>query len=391
MNLTLYYATNREHIGSERAKPEGYGERPSKDGIQNLRFGTVSITMENDKVNEYLNDVADGAKGNGTALADYIKTCKQTIDAKPEVLNEDNTATFGSHDIFPQLKQAMSANKDVLIYVHGYNVEWKEAVAAAASLQIMLNRKEVRENLQEVIVFLFSWPSDGKMLLYLPYFSDRHDAAGSGIALGRGILKLRDFLEQIRKEAIGNVRNQKEFYEKFIRDTKSPDGLLCGRNIHLLCHSMGNFVLQNTLPFLAQHTVGNVFEKLFDHVFLCSADVDDNVLEKSEAMGSLHELGKWVNVYTNSSDKALHISSTTKNSAERLGLNGPARMAVLHRKIHHINCSDIVEEGITEHSYYLNGLVNNDIRRSINGVPQSARNEYRDPDNIKPNVWWLKK
>lgn len=199
MNLTLYFATNREHIGSDRANPDGYGERPSKDGIQNLRFGTVSIAMEDDKINEHLNVPADGANGNGTALADYIKTCKQSIKAKPDVLNEDNTATFGSQDIFPQLKQSMSANNDVLIYVHGYNVEWKEAVAAAASLQIMLNRNDIRKNHQEVIVFLFSWPSDGKMLLYLPYFSDRHDAAGSGIALGRGILKLRDYLVQIRK------------------------------------------------------------------------------------------------------------------------------------------------------------------------------------------------
>lgn len=388
MNISLYFATNREHIGVNRANPDGYGERPSSDGIQNLRFGKVIITLDDVIVQNHLHNNADGAAGNGTDLADYIKNCTQSIEAKPDILNPDNTVSFGSPDIFEHLKNAMSNNHDVLIYVHGYNVNWKEAVAAAASLQIMLNRPEIRGNKQEVIVFLFSWPSDGKMLLYLPYFSDRQDAEGSGIALGRGILKLRDFLIQIRKEALGSVKNQKEFYEAFVQKTTSPDGLLCGRNIHLLCHSMGVYVLQNALPFLAQHTAGNTFEKLFEHIFLCSADVDDNVLEQDKSMGTLHELTKWVSVYTNSSDKALHISSTTKNLSERLGLNGPSRMALLHRKIHHINCSDIVQEGFTEHSYYLNGLINNDIRKSINGDPHSKR-EHRDPDKIKPNVWWL--
>jgi len=47
---------------------------------------------------------------------------------------------------------------------------------------------------------LFTWPSDGQALPYVSYKSDRSDAKGSGYAIGRGFLKLRDFLVRLRDE-----------------------------------------------------------------------------------------------------------------------------------------------------------------------------------------------
>ena len=39
--LTLYYGTNRGHLGSQRFSPTGYGPKFSGDGAENLRFGNL--------------------------------------------------------------------------------------------------------------------------------------------------------------------------------------------------------------------------------------------------------------------------------------------------------------------------------------------------------------
>ena len=43
ITLTLYYATNRNHLGQDRWKPDGYGSKFSQDGVENLRFGRLTL------------------------------------------------------------------------------------------------------------------------------------------------------------------------------------------------------------------------------------------------------------------------------------------------------------------------------------------------------------
>ena len=58
----------------------------------------------------------------------------------------------------------------------------------------------------------------------------------------RGLLKLRDHLAKL-------------------------GGFDCGQDLHVLCHSMGNYVLQNALERMRQFTPGSALPRLFDHVF----------------------------------------------------------------------------------------------------------------------------
>ncbi|MBL7995151.1 hypothetical protein JNM05_07235, partial [bacterium] len=44
----LYYATNRKHEGN-RWKPTGYGTKFSDDGLENLRFGKVTVNADEAK------------------------------------------------------------------------------------------------------------------------------------------------------------------------------------------------------------------------------------------------------------------------------------------------------------------------------------------------------
>jgi len=215
---------------------------------------------------------------------------------------------------------------------------------------------------------LFSWPSDGKALPYVSYLSDRAEAKASGAAVGRGFLKARDFLRKV-----------------MTLDARGRD-IACGQELHLLCHSMGNFVLQSALERMADYTPGNSFPRMFEHIFMCAPDVDDNVLEDGQPMGSLHELAQNVTVYCNKGDVAVFISHYTKAHPERLGHNGPAHPALLHNKVHSVNCTPIVT-GFIEHSYYQDGKVNQDIRFSIASLPFSDPIRQRIRDRDLPNVW----
>jgi esterase/lipase superfamily enzyme len=158
--------------------------------------------------------------------------------------------------------------------------------------------------------------------------------------------------------------------------------------LHLLCHSMGNYALQCALERLSDHTPGYTFPRLFAHIFMCAADVDDNALEEGEPLGDIHELAHYVTVYCNKGDVAVFISHYTKAHPERLGHGGPARPTLVHNKIHTVNCSGIVG-GFVEHSYYQDGRVNQDIRYSIAGLEFDHPLRQRARDRDLPGVWTM--
>lgn len=353
MNLDLFFATNRNHLGNNRWAPEGYGTKFSSDGHYNLRFGKLSIKASNEKINSFLAESFTEGTGNGESLSSYLAKemgkakimAYQDKTSEKEVSFEHNSSTR----MFLDVKSRMEKSMDVLIFIHGYNVSWTNAAASALALQLMLN-KDKKAGEQKTMVLLFSWPSDGSMMPFAAYKSDRSDARDSAQAVGRGLLKLRDFLAKL---------NSKE-------DTPQK-WQPCNQKIHLLCHSMGNYVLQNALTKLEGYAMGNKMSRIFDNIFLCAADVDDDVLEKDGKMGRLHEITSHLSVYYNNEDVALHISDYTKSNPQRLGHTGSARPQLIHNKIHQIDCTPIVR-GLVEHSYYLWATVNEDIAMTIQGI-----------------------
>lgn len=375
---TIYYATNRNHIGADRWHPESYGKDFSADGRENLRFGKVTVRAYKKEVERFLDMEVDGmGSGNGEKLAGYlsglaktatIEAFKEKLDPKIPDKKQDLTK-FGSHRFFSELKDEMMKSTDVLVFMHGFGVSWHSAVGSALSLFEMLNH--VGDQEQKVMIVLFTWPSNGSLFPYRAYKADRADARDSGYAVGRGILKLRDFLIKLREDA------------------KESRTKLCEQDIHLLCHSMGNYALQNALQRIQEFTPGHVLPRIFEHIFLCSADVDDTVLEEDQPMGCLNEITHNISIYYNRQDKALLISDVTKANPERLGTNGAARPFKLHNKVHQIDCTPVVP-GIVDHSYYLSGTINKDIKLSIDGLPQDSNMRDRETTGELPNVWRMK-
>ena len=358
MELGLYFATNRAHEGNDRWYPTRYGRAFSADGMENLRFGWLQVAADDAAIARCLaKDTGFGA-GSGSELADLLTKAakKARIEAYPEKIDAARADSgqaklkLGSKAMFGDLQRDMLKRCDLLVFVHGFNVSWEEAVGSALALQLMQNRDGIGDPAQQTSVVLFSWPSDGLALPFVSYKSDRSEAKGSGYAFARGLLKLRDHLATLADRAGGRA---------------------CPQDLHLLCHSMGNYVLQNALERMRQFTPGTTLPRLFEHVFLCAPDVDGNVLEQGQPMGDVHELARTVSVYHNTGDVALHVSDYTKGNPDRLGSYGAARSAVLPDKVEQIDCSSIVG-GLVEHSYYLDGRVAADILLSIDGVPAGA-------------------
>lgn len=373
--LGLYFATNRRHEGPDRWRPTRYGSSFSSDGMENLRFGWLEVDVDDAAIARCLAQDTGFGNGNGSGLAVMLAKAakKARIEAYREQVAADRSeraqpkAKLGSKAMFADLQREMLRRCDLLAYVHGFNVSWEDAVGSALALQVMLDRDGVGDPAQRTAVVLFTWPSDGLALPFVSYKSDRSEAKGSGYAFARGLLKLRDHLASLAD--------------------RSPRGeRACPQDLHLLCHSMGNYVLQNALERLRDFTPGTALPRLFEHVFLCAPDVDADVLEPGRPMGDLHQLARQVTVYHNSGDLALVVSDHTKGNPDRLGSHGAARAGALPDKVQQVDCSDVVG-GLVEHSYYLDGRCSDDILLSIDGVPpdDARRPRTRKPG---PGVGW---
>jgi esterase/lipase superfamily enzyme len=390
-DLGLYYATNRKHLGADQWAPKGYADGEfSSDGRQNLRLGRVRARVDDALLARYASaKVAGLGVGDGIGLGDALAKQKLDIEAFEEHVDRSKAQDLqkklklGSTRLFADLRARMLRGAHVLIYIHGYNVEWAQAVGSALALQELGNRflrslpaGAAAQAPSEMVLVLFSWPSEGMAIPWTSYRNDREYAQASGLAVGRGLLKFRDELLDLGRRARG------------IRDERKRRAFACAGKVHLLSHSMGNYVLQNAVGWVADNAAGPALPRLLDQVFLCAPDVDDDVLEPGEPLGRLEELAEAVHVYSNTGDLPLKGSDWTKGNRERLGTRGPARLANVSRKISHVDCSACVS-GLMEHSYYLDGNALRDIVQSMAGLraddPLRRRQATADRDwRLKP-------
>lgn len=93
---TLYYATNRNYVGKDRWHPTRYGAKFSDDGIENLRFGIVTVEAEEQRIEKFLDTmIRDCGKGDGLGLSGYLSRCarRAKIEAYEEKIDPEITDT----------------------------------------------------------------------------------------------------------------------------------------------------------------------------------------------------------------------------------------------------------------------------------------------------------
>ncbi|MEZ4316310.1 MAG: alpha/beta hydrolase [Myxococcota bacterium] len=331
-DLTVGFATNRDPIRKRKKLPIDFG-KGFNTPMDELRFGEVHL----DLAGKVPGDFADAVELEAYATAN--------LEVRAYDERADRTV-LGSQTLFDRLKVLMDQKTDVLVYMHGYNVTFRQGVATGAALQWLLSGPPTAAP-PAMQVATFSWPSDGKLTPYVAYRADRLDAKTSGPAFGRAFLKLYEYLRRIR-----------------------PDDR-CGGKMHLLCHSMGNYVLENAIQHLEEFVPGRL-PRVFDEIVLVAADVDADALEDRKKLGRLAELGTRITVYINHADKALLASDWTKGNPERLGQNGPSNLSNVPDKVDVVDTTPVVHD-FKGHSYFLNGVVADDLREVLGAKAPTRR------------------
>jgi esterase/lipase superfamily enzyme len=256
----------------------------------------------------------------------------KVIDNNDDFLLDENNnqvainSLHGSVRTFTLLYKLMkqSTGGDVLFFIHGFNTDLNKALEALQNLHL----KYVQDTNSPIKhIVMFTWPAKSSLL---EYRDDYQDAVLSGYPLARLFLKL------------------KTFYQDFIVEMGNAP---CNRKINLLCHSMGATVLesmqQNLLSLLIPLNV------ILNKVILAAADVDWTAFEEPQPLYNLIDICESVHIYIHKEDRALGISETTKNPANRLGKHGPKNKNRLSSNISCIDVSNVPSGDDNNHGYFL--------------------------------------
>ncbi len=190
---------------------------------------------------------------------------------------------------------ARKPDQEALLFVHGYNVRFAEAVRRTAQLAFDLGGT--------LVPVCFSWPSAGALLRYA---GDRENAEWA-------VPHLAQFLGEV--VARGGARR-----------------------IHLAAHSLGTLCLCRAL---VQYLDAGGATALFDNLILASPDIDRDIfLEQLAPRINDSKVGRRVTLYASSNDWALSLSEMLRgNNVPRAGTGG--RSLVVAQDIDSVDASAV--------------------------------------------------
>ncbi len=186
---------------------------------------------------------------------------------------DDKDAFFGS--LSKQLKK--SGTDTTMLFIHGYNVSFEDAIFRTAQLAVDLNFPGAP--------IAFSWPSYADPVKYT---FDEQNAEVS-------IPALRELLE----------------------DLADKSG---AKRIHIIAHSMGNRVLAGALESMEPEQ-REINRDVFREIVLAAPDIDSRVFE-SQVLPHIVENTQHCTLYASSRDRALLMSRYFHNY-QRLGETEP--------------------------------------------------------------------
>lgn len=282
MRTRVYFATSRAPMLREGV-PFDFGIEYNKEQLDNLTFGWA--------------EVEDGK------------------------MVQIHCPLGGSVEVFQEIKDKIKEQRrPVLINVHGYGTGFQDGIVGAAHTKVAYSAANP-------VVFLFSWPSNGRNLP-ADYKADRLDAWVSGVAMARAAMK----------------------FAKFMRG-----GDDCGQEIYLLTHSMGNYLLESAVQQAIEFQRGLPLPLVFDGIIMAAADVDADAFDDPKKLKRLPELTREVFVFISKHDRALWGSKATKGNPERLGRRGPANPAGLPNDVTVVDCGPVdkvFDLDFIGHGYY---------------------------------------
>ncbi len=206
--------------------------------------------------------------------------------------------------------------RKVLIFVHGYNTRFEEAVYRFAQI--------VHDADVDVVPVLFTWPSGGSVL---DYVYDRDSAMYS-----------RDAFEAVLQALV---------------DNKNVG------SISILAHSMGNYLTVESLRQMAIRNRG-LPEKI-NEVMLASPDIDVDVFRRQIAEIDAKPRSTDFTLFVSRDDRALGISSILARDSTRLGSLDPTvepySSELAQARVNVVDLTKVQGNDFTNHSKFASGEV----------------------------------
>lgn len=302
--IPVFFATNRVPISLKPACDDSYyGVRNSRE----MRYGACEINVPK------IHTVGSLATGSSDRDRSF----------KTGALQEAQSGGLIR-------KIASTPGDEVLLFVHGFNVKFEEALLRAA--QIAYDTK-----FQGATV-LFTWP------------------AGAGEDSLSSVLIHRTYAANQT-----NARDSVALFAQFVRDLRST-----GKTVHILVHSMGHQIVLPALAQLADESGG----KQIGELILNAPDFPAADLQ--QLAPRLQKLSRRVTLYCSPGDNAL-VASRQINSNHRAGLCGKVP------GIDVINVNELADAALG-HGYYSERAVLTDVYQVLLGVDVERRLFIRRSD-----------
>ena len=225
-------------------------------------------------------------------------------------------------------KEGLLKNHDwgVLVFIHGFNIDFKEAMLRAAQIAYDL---KFQGN-----VVLFSWP-----------------AGSEGGFLSKNLIN--KVYERNQKNARVSIEAARKFFAE-LATLPVP--------VQVMVHSMGHQVVVPALGTLSS----SIDHPFIQELILNAPDIDAAAFDLDAP--KLSKIASRITLYCSQEDNAL-LASKALNGTKRLGSCG------LTRGVDVINVSEVDDPGLTGlgHSYYCSRPLLTDILQVILGVPAERR------------------
>ena len=260
--VPVFFATNRKH--DRKAKSIEFGT----ESQSHLTLGTASLSILKDDDSTRLAAHSVGPKK--SEGAESITDVGRLSILQLDVQDEESVMKAARQ----QLQSSRAFNNQLLVFVHGYNVDFDNAVRRAGQLAYDLNF--------DGPTFLFSWPSRQR---YFSYLTDRE-------SVDIAVEQLKGFLQRV----------------------VIP---LNAAKVHLVAHSMGNMVALKALSDLSELEPSR--RPIIGEIIDAAPDVAPDVFGQFAA--KIQTAGSNLTVYASAADKALALSVAL----------GPAARWLYHR------------------------------------------------------------
>lgn len=254
----IYFATNRKNEGTLEAP--SFDEKRSRE----VSYGVCDVELKPSENDSFLSEIV-----RGLAHRFWLIKTDPNDQQKYEATLIKTVLLQSERDFLSRITSAYGKGKqrEILLFVHGYCNTFKDAQESAA--KIAYNSKF------EGVAVTFSWPTEGKELLY-PV--DRNNAYWS-VA----------YLERFLKLLIGHKET---------------------RGIHIVAHSMGNEVLIRAVLMALSakdESERRLFVSKIKSISIAAPDVDEDTF-RDQFGAMLNQSGIKITVYASKNDRALKIS-----------------------------------------------------------------------------------